>query len=137
MDEILTNNKWWKIEVEAGVMCNILSTNLGYKTMILFAWTMQSLEVYVRLSEKYNLKKTCHIYVEFSVVMFLEMVGQISNHTCFILEILVFSYYEEDVRWSFQVFFLLKLTTDIVLLLRNEFANACHVLVDDPHYGLF
>lgn len=59
---------------------------------------MQSLEVYVRLSEKYNLKKTCHIYVEFSVVMFLEMVGQISNHTCFILEILVFSYYEEDVR---------------------------------------
>ena len=35
------------------------------------------------------------------------------------------------------MFFLLKLTTDIVLLLRNAFANACHVLVDDPQYGHF
>ncbi|XP_022565227.2 uncharacterized protein LOC106365746 [Brassica napus] len=64
------------------------------------------------LSEKYGLKETLNVYVEESVSMFLETVGQ---------DVTVLSS-------------LLKLASDIVKPTRNEFATASPFLEGKPQY---
>ena len=85
------------------------------------------------LSEKYGLKETFNVYVEESVAMFLETVGQDST-----VRVIAQRYQHstntvkrklEEVLSS-----LLKLASDIVKPTRNKFTNASPFLVGNPQY---
>lgn len=85
------------------------------------------------LSEKYGLKETHNVYVEESVAMFLETVGQdatvraISEH---------YQHSTDTVKKKLEQVLssLLKLASDIVKPTRNEFATASPFLEGKPQY---
>ena len=85
------------------------------------------------LSENYKLEDFCHVYLEESVAMFVEMVGQDLT-----IRVLAERYQHsldivkrkiDDVLSS-----LLKLAADIVKSTRDEFASASPVSIDSQRY---
>ncbi|XP_033137037.1 putative nuclease HARBI1 isoform X1 [Brassica rapa] len=88
------------------------------------------------LSEKYQLEETCHVYLEESVAMFLEMVGQDLSVRALAER---YQHSSDTVNRKIDEVLssLLKLAADIVKPERDEFASASPILVDDPRYYPF
>jgi len=88
------------------------------------------------LSEKYQLEETCHVYLEESVAMFLEMVGQELSVRALAER---YQHSSDTVNRKIDegLSSLLKLAADIVKPERDEFASASPILVDDPRYYPF
>lgn len=85
------------------------------------------------LSEKYGLVESFNIYLEESVAMFLEMVGQDLTIRA-IAERYQHSSETVDRKIDEVLSSVLKLAADIVKPTRNEFASASPFLVDNPVY---
>ncbi|XP_048605867.1 uncharacterized protein LOC125583276 [Brassica napus] len=88
------------------------------------------------LSEKYQLVESVHVYLEESVAMFLEMVGQDLTVRA-LAERYQHSSGTVKRKLDEVLSSLLKLAADIVKPGRDEFASVSPILVDDPQYYPF
>lgn len=88
------------------------------------------------LSEKYQLVESCHVYIEESVAMFLEMVGQDLTIRA-LAERYQHSLDTVKRKLDEVLSSLLKLAADTVKPGMDEFASASPILVDDPRYYPF